>query len=52
MTDPTDKELAAAGRTREAFEKIVAMHEGNRAEAKLTIKALAEVRARHKKENP
>lgn len=49
MSDPTDDQLAAAGRTREAFEKLVTMHGGNRAEAAKTIQALADVRARHQK---
>jgi hypothetical protein len=50
VSDPTDEELAAAGRDREQYERLVEkVHNGNRAEAKLTIQALAAVRARHQR---
>lgn len=51
MSDPTDEELAAAGRDRETFEAIVRLHAGNREQAKLTIQKLAAVRARHREES-
>lgn len=50
MSEPTDDELAAAGRTRDQFEALVRMHGGNRQQAKLTIQKLAELRARHETE--
>lgn len=53
MTDPTDAELEAAGLDRRKWKGILdVVHQGNLEEAKLTVKALAIVRADYQKGNP
>lgn len=45
--EPTDEELAAAGRSREEYQRLVdKLHRGNRAEALKTLRAIIEVRSR------